>query len=199
MNNKTLVCWTLLFSLFVIHHTWLMYQLSTSHAIRAEYTIAMKSQHMCMQSVELDLVQLCEERAHWFIQPFWLNIVRLTEEHYMEILHSWFDTFMRVCFENYLCAHGTICRYNVTKIIESMISAFSIVIPCILVALIIAVGKRLLSTYQPEAMAILASQTCPSSIWQVPPPSEWSAGIHPREQELLSRYNWLQKGKKTVD
>jgi hypothetical protein len=197
MNNKCLVWWTLVVSLLVMHHAWLIYQISNSHAVLTEYTIALRSQAFCRQSVELDLIQVCEKRARWLIQPFWLNVVRLAEGHYLEMLHFWFDTFTHVCFENDWCAHGTICRYNVTKIIESMTSTFYVAIPCILVLLVVVICKRLLSSQQP--LPTLVSQTCPSSIWQVPAPSEWSTGIHPREHELISRYNWLIKGQKNME
>jgi hypothetical protein len=193
MNNKILLGWILLFGLLATHHAWLIYQISTSHAVETEYNIALKSQDICKRSVELDLIQVCEKRAHWLVQPYWFNVVRLAEDHYMESLHTWFDTFIRVCFENNVCTHGTICRYNVTKVIESLTSTLYIAIPCVLVILMIGVGKRLLSDQTPVSAP--PSITCPSSIWQIPAPAEWSAGIHPREKELISRYNWLLKGK----
>jgi hypothetical protein len=193
MSSKVLAGWTLVVGVLAAHHAWLIYQISTSHAIETEYNIALKSQDICKRSVELDLIQVCEKRARWLVQPFWVNVVRLAEDHYIERLHICFDTFIRVCFENNLCTHGTICRYNVTKIIESLTSTFYIAIPCILVALVIGVGKRLL--YEKHSSATLSQAACPTSIWQVPAPIEWSAGIHPREKELLSRYNWLLKGK----
>jgi hypothetical protein len=194
MNRKILVGWTLVFGVLAAHHAWIIYQITTSHAIETEYNIALKSQDFCKQSVELDLIQVCEKRARWIVQPFWVNVLRLSEDYYMERLHLWFDTFIRVCFENNLCAHGTICRYNVTKIIESLTSTFYFAIPCTLVALVIWVGRRLLS--ERNSSVSLSPPTCPSTIWHVPAPIEWSAGIHPREKELISRYSWLLRDKR---
>jgi hypothetical protein len=108
------------------------------------HELSLASVEMCKQSTLLQLDHVCDKRMQWAHSSYGMNIIRVTIDEHLEHLNSWLYSMNQFLIYTsgltYWCSHGSICRYNVTRICDSITGITYMAIPLVVVAVTLFSG-----------------------------------------------------------
>jgi hypothetical protein len=126
------------------HATYVLYLEYMKPSNMRTHELSRASIEICKQSTLLQLDHVCDQRMQWAHSSYGFNIVRVTVDEHIEHLNSWLSVMSE--FFSYAsgltrwCNHGSICRYNVTRICDSITGITYMAIPLVVVAVTLFSG-----------------------------------------------------------
>jgi hypothetical protein len=108
------------------------------------FLLSQASVSVCQQAIGLNFQEVCNERMLWAKQSFLGNIVRLVVLDHIKHVSD-IQSMLRYAFglsgeTIRYCEHGTICRYQITKVMDSITSSLYFAIPMLVIMAIIYIG-----------------------------------------------------------
>jgi hypothetical protein len=130
--------------LAVCHATYVLYLEYMNPSNMRTHELSRASVEICKQSTLLQLDHLCDQRMQWAHSSYCMNIIRVTVDEHIEHLHSWLykisQFFTYASGLTLWCNHGSICRYNVTRICDSITGITYMAIPLVVIAVTLFSG-----------------------------------------------------------